>query len=203
MQDLRTVIRKANPSDRATVIETLTVAFARDPIIRFQFQDDETYPARAAAFFGHYFDVRIRGGEIFVAGNGTGVSLWNPPGGNRLGKEFVESDWERNVVPALDAAELRRYESFKVVLDAMTPREPHWYLGLLATRPEKQRTGVGRGLLEPMLQRADDDHVAVFLETANPDNVEIYKRFGFDVSADEVVPGGPRVWGMLRLPSKP
>ena len=67
------------------------IAFARDPIIRFQFQDDETYPARAAAFFGHYFDVRLEGGEIFVT-NG-GAALWSPPGGNRLGNDFVETDW--------------------------------------------------------------------------------------------------------------
>jgi len=195
---LPTVIRKANRSDRAIVVDTLTAAFAHDPIIRFQFQDDTTYEKRAAAFFGHYFDVRLEGGEIFLADDGAGVSLWNPPGGNRLGKEFVEEDWRRNVVPALEHAELTRYGRFKAVLDAMTPAEPHWYLGLLATRPEKQRAGVGRGLLEPMLQRADAERVPVFLETGNAGNVEIYERFGFGIIADEVVKMGPRVWGMLR-----
>lgn len=200
MSHLRTVIRNANPSDRAVVIETLTLSFARDPIIRFQFQDDSTYETRAAAFFGHYFDVRLNGGDIYVADDGAGVSLWNPPGGNRLGNEFVEEDWRRNVLPSLEQEELLRYESFKAVLDAMTPAEPHWYLGLLATRPDKQGAGVGRRLLEPMLHRAESETLPVFLETANPKNVEIYARFGFEVIADETVPDGPRVWGMLRPP---
>jgi GNAT superfamily N-acetyltransferase len=191
------VVRKARASDRKTVVETLTAAFARDPIIRFQFQDDSTYPARAAAFFGHYFDVRIDGGEIFVVDD-AGAALWSPPGGNRLGHDAVESDWARNVAPALAREELARYESFKKVLDAMTPREPHWYLGLLGTRPERQRTGVARGLLEPMLARADAEGLPVFLETGAPGNVAFYGRFGFEQIAEDGVPDGPAVWGMLR-----
>lgn len=172
------------------------LAFAGDPIIRFQFQNDETYPARAAAFFGHYFDVRLEGGEIFVT-NG-GAALWSPPGGNRLGNDFVETDWRQNVETAIDHDERARYESFKKVLDAMTPTEPHWYLGLLGTRPDKQRTGVARGLLEPMLQRADRESLPVFLETGAKGNVDFYARFGFEVVAEEAVPNGPVVWGMLR-----
>jgi GNAT superfamily N-acetyltransferase len=172
------------------------LAFARDPIIRFQFQNDETYPARAAAFFGHYFDVRLEGGEIFVSDGGA--ALWNPPGGNRLGNDFVETDWRQNVETAIDHGERARYESFKKVLDAMTPTEPHWYLGLLGTRPDKQRTGVARGLLEPMLQRADRESLPVFLETGAKGNVDFYARFGFEVVAEEAVLNGPVVWGMLR-----
>ena len=193
-------IRKARAQDRQAVIETLTAAFSRDPIIRFQFRNDDTYAERAAAFFGHYFDVRLEGGEIFVAGEATGTALWSPPGGNRLGRAAVEDDWERNVVPALDQGELARYESFKLVLDAMTPPEPHWYLGLLGTRPDRQGTGVARGLLEPMLSRADDEQLSVFLETGARANLAFYERFGFGQIAQDTVPSGPVVWGMLRPP---
>ncbi len=190
------VIRRARADDREEIIETLTLAFARDPIIRFQFQNDETYPARAGAFFGHYFDVRLEGGEIFVADGGA--ALWSPPGGNRLGPETVEADWAQHVVPALDPDELTRYESFKTVLDAMTPAEPHWYLGLLGTRPDKQRAGVAGGLLEPMLARADQGSLPVFLETGAKANVGFYARFGFEQIAEDTVPSGPTIWGLLR-----
>lgn len=192
------MIRKAFAGDREDVIKTLTLAFAADPIIRFQFQNDETYPLRAAAFFGHYFDVRLDGGEIFVADGGA--ALWTPPGGNRRGAGAVEADWERNVVPALDADELERYERFKELLDAMTPAELHWYLGLLGVRPEKQRMGVARGLLEPMLSRADREGRSVFLETGAHGNIDFYARFGFEQVAEEAVPNGPEVWGLLRRP---
>lgn len=190
------VIRKAFAGDRDDVVRTLTEAFVADPIIRFQFQNDATYPARAAAFFGHYFDVRLDGGEIFVADGGA--ALWSPPGGNRLGGEAVKADWEQHVVRALDTDELERYERFKDVLDAMTPAEPHWYLGLLGTRPDKQGTGIARGLLDPMLARAERESLPVFLETGAKGNVEFYARFGFEQIAEDTVPSGPIVWGLLK-----
>jgi GNAT superfamily N-acetyltransferase len=192
------VIRKARANDRAAVIDVLTRAFETDPIIRFQFQDNATYSVRAAAFFGHYFDVRIEGGEIFVADDIDGVALWSPPGGNRLGADAVAHDWALHVVPVLASGELARYDAFKHELDAMTPSEPHWYLGLLGTRPDRQRRGVARGLLEPMLARADDEHLPVFLETGARGNIAFYERFGFEQIAEQSVPDGPVVWGLLR-----
>jgi len=179
----------------------LTDAFAADAIVRFVLPDDATYPDLAALFFGHYFDVRIEGGEVFVHGDADGVSLWNPPGGNRHGAAFVGEHWRSKVVPSLPANELARHEAFTEVLDAMTPREDHWYLGLLGTAPANQRTGVATALLTPMLARADQERTPVFLETGMPRNVAFYERFGFGVVAEEVVPAGPRVWGMVRPPA--
>jgi len=178
----------------------LTSAFAADAIVRFLFADETTYPDRAAAFFGHYFDVRLAGGEVFVSDDAHGAALWNPPGGNRLGSRFVEDHWRANVVPRLNAAELARYEAFSEVLAAMTPAEPHWYLGLLGTVPERQRSGIAKALLDPMLARADADGRPIFLETGMQRNVAIYERFGFVVTATADVPVGPRVWGMVRSP---
>lgn len=195
-------VRAATAGDRPAVIDTFTRAFAADAIVRFLFADDATWPDRAARFFGHYFDVRLAGGEISVCEDDVviGASLWNPPGGNRRGATFVEEHWRRTVVDAIAEDEVARYESFHVVLEAMTPSQPHWYLGLLGTDPERQATGVARALLTPMLARADAEGLPVFLETGMPGNVAIYERFGFATIADAVVPQGPRVWGMLRRP---
>src|SRR5438132_7022921 len=134
-------VRKAVEADRPAVIETLTRAFARDAIIRFIFAGDETWEGRAAAFFGHYFDVRLTGGEVFVARDGAGAALWNPPGGNRLGIAFVE-DHRRRFVASIESDERARFEAFTKVLDSITPQEPHWYLGLLGTDPAHQRAGI-------------------------------------------------------------
>ncbi len=195
-------VRSATPEDRPQVIATFTRAFARDAIVRFLFADDETWPDRAARFFGHYFDVRLAGGEVSVCMDGdlVGAALWNPPGGNRRGPGFVEEHWQRTVAAAIVPDEGARYEAFTKVLQAMTPEGPHWYLGLLGTEPDRQETGVARALLTPMLARADAEGVPVFLETGMPRNVAIYQRFGFATIAVAMVPEGPRVWGMLRLP---
>jgi len=194
-------VRGASERDRGRVVALLTRAFADDAIVRFIFPDDATYADRAGLFFGHYFDVRFAGGEITVSGDDVaGASLWTPPGGNRKGKAFVEAHWQRTVVAVLEPEEIARYEAFRAVLEAMTPREPHWYLGLLGTDPDRRRSGVARALLTPMLERADRERLPVFLETGMPENLDIYGRFGFELLREAVVPSGPLVWGMLRTP---
>jgi GNAT superfamily N-acetyltransferase len=186
-------IRNAIEGDKDGVVAVLTRAFAGDAIVRFLFPDEATYPARAAAFFGHYFDVRLAGGEVFVAGDVLGASLWNPPGGNRLGAAFVAEHWERFVVPAFEPVENARYSAFVEALDGITPAERHWYLGLLGVDPVVQGTGLARALLEPVLAERE---APVFLETGMERNLDFYARFGFKVIAEADVPGGPHVWGL-------
>jgi hypothetical protein len=195
------VVRKATSADRDAVVALLTRAFAGDRIIRWLFDDDATYPARAAAFFGYMFDIRIEGGEIYVVDDGAGAALWNPPGGNRHDDAFLDELWTRGVVSNLTPDEVERYGAFGRRLHAMTPPQPHWYLGLLGTSPERQRTGVAQAVVAPVFALADRDHIPVFLETGMPGNVEIYRRrFGFEINGEEEIPGGPHVWGMVREP---
>ena len=85
-------------------------------------------------------------------------------------------------------------------IDRAHPSEPHWYLEVLSVRPEHQRQGLGSRLVTPILERADRDGLACYLETADPDNVDFYQRFGFDIvdPALEVIAGGPTLTTMRR-----
>ena len=85
-------------------------------------------------------------------------------------------------------------------VERVQPTEPHWYLEVLSVRPEHQRQGLGSRLVTPILERADRDHVPCDLETADPDNVAFYRRFGFEVvdPALEVIPGAPTLTMMRR-----
>jgi len=194
-------VRRATTADRAAVVSVLSRAFAGDRIIRHLFPDDVTYPDRADAFFGYMFDIRIEGGEIYLTGDVAGVALWEPPGGNRNDDAFLDELWERTVVSRLSAEEVKRYAAFGRSLDAIEPPQPHWYLGLLGTSPDRQRTGLASAVVAPVFALADRDGLPVFLETGMPGNVEIYRRrFGFDMSGETDVHLGPHVWGMLRAP---
>lgn len=57
-------------------------------------------------------------------------------------------------------------------------RRPHWYLELVATRPEFQGKGAAGMLLRWGLEQADRDGVEVYLE-ASPEGKPIYEHFGF------------------------
>ncbi len=76
---------------------------------------------------------------------------------------------------------------------------PHWYLYQLGVLPSLQGKGLGTRLLRRHIALAERDGVPCYLETDTEENVSYYSRFGYRVTADQVVPGvGVRMWLMLR-----
>ena len=87
-------------------------------------------------------------------------------------------------------------------VDRHHPRQPHWYLALLATDPAVQGRGIGSALLAPVLERCDRDQTVAFTETQKEANVSWYARAGFDVTREIRLPGTPTVWCLLRQPGR-
>lgn len=77
---------------------------------------------------------------------------------------------------------------------------PHYYLFAPGVSPQAQGRGVGGKLVEGMLDRIDDERMPAYLETQKEQNVRLYRRFGFEVAAQEAFPKleGLCNWAMLR-----
>lgn len=81
----------------------------------------------------------------------------------------------------------------------LRPTMPHYYLGAVGTRRDRQREGLGAAVLSPILDRADRGSEPVFLETSASENVRFYERLGLvTVSETDIPDGGPHVWAMMR-----
>jgi hypothetical protein len=72
-------VRPATRADRDLVVEIFVRGFNADPLLRFFFPDDPTYPRFATAFFGFLVDLNLDGGEILLTANGEAAALWTPP----------------------------------------------------------------------------------------------------------------------------
>jgi ribosomal protein S18 acetylase RimI-like enzyme len=80
---------------------------------------------------------------------------------------------------------------------ALDPHQPHSHLGPLAVDAHLRGRGIGSQILGEYCRRLDLDHMAAYLETETEENVRLYRRFGFDVVAEQRVLGRPN-WFMLR-----
>ena len=96
----------------------------------------------------------------------------------------------------------RRWAEVFEALDALHPIEPHRYLGTLGVDPRHHRRGVGVALLRHWLARADEEEVAVYLETDRSENLAFYGQVGFEVVREAEVVGVP-IWCMQRPPRSP
>jgi ribosomal protein S18 acetylase RimI-like enzyme len=64
----------------------------------------------------------------------------------------------------------------------------HYLLDNLATHASYQRQGLARRLIEQVLQRADEENVPVYLETASDNPAgEMYRRLGFEEQGRHVL----------------
>ncbi|WP_258725398.1 GNAT family N-acetyltransferase [Cellulomonas sp. NS3] len=137
----------------------------------------------------------------------AGVAVWYPPGAYPM-TALRKLRTLAPLVPValrhpLRTAALARFGSAVEagLLDAVPP-EGAWYLEVLGVRPDAQRRGHGRRLVEPVLSRADRTGTACYLETSREENVRYYEGFGFRVVGEVTAlrPHGPVEAQMLRQP---
>ncbi|MDQ1601918.1 MAG: hypothetical protein QOD68_3392 [Actinomycetota bacterium] len=201
-------VRRCPPSGRDRALATVLAAFATDPLLRWVWPGQERYDGCAPTFFGLLLDLRIEAGEVWVAQPESteksvdtaigSVAMWDPPGGLYL--PAAAERWA-GVHAGFTAAERAAWAFYDDALGVPATAGAHWYLGVLATDPARQGTGLGRAVAAPMLAAADRAGLPAYLETASDTNVAIYRRLGFEVAREVDLPdGGPRCWLMRRDP---
>lgn len=193
----RPVIRRAFSGERAGVVATVAAAFAEDP--GWAFILGEAYEQLVTHFVGALFDVRVASQNVWVSDDLAAAAMWDSPGKRDAAPGHAESVWARyRAIAGEDAFD--RLVSYNEAVAAVSPADPHWYLGVLATQPQRQREGLATAVLAPILNEADRLGLACCLETSTADNRRFYEGRGFTQATDIVLPDGPPTWWLRRPP---
>lgn len=192
--------------DIESIATVLNRAFVEDPLLHHFFPDDASrlslaqptfrLVARQTQAFGVSETIAAADGEM------VGAALWLPSDHVDIGllellrfgglsavlHQGVGASWRQLVT---NAKMLKLHHQ-------LLP-EKHWYLIFLGLLPEARGKGLATKLVEPMLERADREGVPCYLDTHNGDNVPLYRRYGFRVAHEWVLPGtNLRHWAMIR-----
>lgn len=199
-------ITAASPADREQAVASLVAAFVKDPVLRYLFPDDASYPQYAAAFFGHLFDKRVGQGTIWTIGHGASLAMWDAP--HATGEPAADALADRRPAEALARARstdaladrlpadaLARVDAYERALFGALPAAPYWYLGVLGTHPDYAGRRWGHAVMEVGLRRAAAAGLPAILETGDPANVEVYRRAGWQVR-DTLAVGPLPIWVM-------
>jgi GNAT superfamily N-acetyltransferase len=200
MSTMRADARRAGAADLDAAAAVLADAFAEYAWTRWTVaRDDHTDRVRRLQRL--VMDrVALPHGEVWVAEDADGaiasVAIWMLP------TTTVPATARREVELEQASLEGDRHEASvaaEAFVSQLRPTLPHYYLGAVGTRRDRQRRGFGAAVLDEVLARARTERIPVFLETSAPENVDFYAALGFTVVADVEVPGGgPPVWAMAR-----
>jgi len=168
-------------------------AFKADPTLNLFFSQIRLAERerRVAALYGDMLLAMLGRAELVYSdhdGRIAGLGVILPPGAYPLPMTV-------NLVPLVRYV-LRHglygippWVSFLSIREEEHPKEPCCYLDTLAVDPACQRQGHGSRVMRYLLDRADQDHVGVYLETTNGNNVAYYTKFGFEVRGPKVIKG--------------
>jgi GNAT superfamily N-acetyltransferase len=187
-------VRLAAPDDRDAVVATTASAFAGDPAWDFILGPGNR--AGAEAFAGALFDARVVRGTVWVTDHAASVAMWDRVAPERSTEAAVDP-WPafRDEVGEQVWQRLWVYDS---AVKGSGPDRPYWYLGVLATHPDRQGEGLAGAVLEPGFAAAADDGWDCWLETSKPTNKPFYAGRGF---TEEVAVAGlecPPTWWLRR-----
>ncbi len=195
--------RAAVPADLAALTEALTDAFLADPVMSWAF--DQTVRERRLramwAFLAERSYLPTGDSTVFVdeAGSVPAAALWS-----RSDRRSGEAFWDEHGAEFAAALEgdLERLGTLSAVMAEHHPTEPHYYLLAIGVASTSQGRGLGTRLAAPTLERADAEGHGCYLEATSPRSRDLYRRWGFEVTAEFSAPGGPPLWAMWR-PASP
>ena len=185
-------IRVATRADEAQLLDTLTLAFAADPMVRYWWPGATEYLEWWPKFVLARGERGLDAGAVLVTSGMEAVSMWLPPGVEadpaRIAALDLPGDAESEQVSAELSAEIDRHH----------PAAPHWYLWTLGVDPRLQSRGVGSALLRHKLAEIDAEGATAYLESSDPKNVPFYERHGFEATGVIQVRDLPPLTPMIR-----
>lgn len=198
-------VRQLERSEVAEASSVLARAFAADPFLGHFMADPRRRGLALPPFFAAVLYELIDSRTVYVCeqvGSVAGVAAWLPP---EPTKPSRDASWRARLASARvrllfprAAPDVRA--AFETAA-AQHPSEPHWYLAFVGIEPGEQRRGLGRQLLNPVLERADRESQLCYLETPFPDTRAFYRKLRFADTAElRPIAAAPPIWTMTRQP---
>ncbi len=195
-----------DPGQQTGAAEAFVASHGDYPAFRSVFPDPVRRRHGLLPFFTATVGDALRYRTVYAAVDGStvvGAAVWLPPGAFpwSLRRQAAATPAFARVMTAYPSR-FPKFLRYGMTAQRAHPPGEHWYLVALGVRPEARGAGIGRRLLTPVLDRADDDRVACYLETSDRGNIPFYERLGFSMVDDNLVlvKGGPSHVAMRREP---
>lgn len=180
--------------EMSRAIAVLTAGFIADPFNRWIYPEARDYLESFPTFVGFFAAPGCEDGTFYADEDFGAAAAWLLPGrtpdGDAVQKhieETVRSEIRDDLYSALEQMDAYHHQA-----------DPCWYLPAIAADASRQGRGLGSALMKHALERCDREGARAYLETANPANISLYERHGFEVVGRIDVGSAPTIRPMIR-----
>ncbi|ATW04478.1 GNAT family N-acetyltransferase [Sphingorhabdus sp. YGSMI21] len=134
-------------------------------------------------------------------GEGRAATMWLMPGDKADASlaGMVQTYW--GLLASGGWGALMRGKAAGEAMAKHHPKEPHAYLFTVGVASAGRGRGLGRRLIQPVLDACDRTGTMAYLENSNPANRRFYNSLGFErVELFHPMPDSPPLEAMKRLP---
>ncbi len=196
--DLGEELQRAGAKDAKLLGDITADAFRNDPFNLWLFRN---FAGIRSLFRFQAKRIYTRDGFCYRLGN-KGACMWMLPGNH---SDFTRTDYAifaANTLLTSGPKAISRGIKTGEAMAKRHPEFPHAYLFSIGVRPSAQGQGLGRKLIQPMLDACDQSGVRAYLENSNPNNTGFYNSCGFEQLGEPIhpEPNSPPLVPMLREP---
>jgi len=184
------------PTDNLEIAETLARAFQTETGWSYVIPDAKLRAQRLTGVLHLFLRDEHRKGAVYGTEGIEAATLGRGPGNARDSM----LDTARLIVPCaqhIPFSKFRRLEAAHLTEKHLT-KKPVWYLHYAGCDPAYQGKGYGGAAIRAGLERADQDGLPAYLETADEHNNPLYQSFGFAIKHSWQGPEGTQFWGTQR-----
>jgi len=156
-------------------------AMMNDDLHVFFFPDKASRFEKLKSLYEYKLNIQYR--NCFATSvNLEGFAIWEAPGEQHSGLSLrdvlfgFKLFWHCGISPLL---KMVKYQIWASRTRDELMEQPYWYLDVVVVNPEHQGKGFASALIKPILLEAEKNHQAVYLETQNKKNIQIYEKYGF------------------------
>ena len=172
-------MRMATLADVDLIKNILLISFRNDPHVTWLLEESKN-KFKLKVLIDYVVHQTLRKGEIYLSDDNNAVALWDFEGNEKLSFHYI---W-RNLAFLIQIgikSVVRIVKSEAQVHKNFRKYSHYCHLLMIGVLPEEQGKGLASALMNPMIQKMEEKSIPLFLETANPRNVEIYKKKGFKI----------------------
>ncbi|MGL5061539.1 MAG: GNAT family N-acetyltransferase [Microcoleus sp.] len=182
------------------VARILAECFIDDPYFQLLFGDIPNKLEAVDAYFELFIADAMERGEFTIAPDEQGACVWYPAEVEIFNDRFEQTLIEIvSIVSRFAGEEARqRFENLIPKIGDSVPQQTHCEVFFLGVKPSVRSQGIGKFLLQPVLDYTDTNQVGCYLISSNTRNLSFYQRHNFKELSSIEITANYSMTGMWR-----